>query len=368
MNSVVGVGQESERIRVLLVDDSPMALLLIRRTLAQDPQIEVVGTAEDGAEGLRLVHELQPDVVSTDLFMPVMDGLELTRRIMAESPRPVLVCSTAVQADNTINIFDLLQAGALDVFPKPRTGLDQGDLSGLVRKIRVLAGVKVFRSRSARSHQGASAILERVTRPQIVVVGVSTGGPRALQHLFGSLPAEFPLPILCVQHISGEFAEGLVNWLSGQSALTVRFARAGESFQPGTIYFPPPGQNLTVGTERDAVLLAIDEREVGPSVDATMLSVAATYGAGSVGILLTGMGSDGAKGMVAISQAGGMTIAQNAETSVIFGMPERAIAQGGAQRVLSLNDIAPTLVRLAHASRAGSTPGGMGPRTTVPGT
>ncbi len=150
--------QKNRQIRLLLVDDSPVALLLLRRAVTQDPQIVVVGTARDGAEGLRLVHELKPDVVSTDLHMPVMNGLELTRRIMAESPRPVLVCSTAVQSEHTTTVFDLLQAGALDVFPKPRTGLEDSNLAELIRKVKVLAGVTVFRNRRPISGTSSPAI------------------------------------------------------------------------------------------------------------------------------------------------------------------------------------------------------------------
>lgn len=341
--------QKNRQIRLLLVDDSPVALLLLRRALTQDPQIVVVGTARDGAEGLRMVHELKPDVVSTDLHMPVMNGLELTRRIMAESPRPVLVCSTAVQSEHTTTVFDLLQAGALDVFPKPRTGLEDSNLAELIRKVKILSGVKVFRTRSSVSGDLAAGTAPsgQARKPQAVVIGASTGGPGALHALFQALPANFPLPILCVQHIAGEFAKGLISWLAEQSKLTINFAQAGEPFQRGTITFPAPGCNLHVGPSGLATMTPLDADSIGSSVDVTMISGAHYWGAGTVGVLLTGMGSDGSQGMLAISRAGGITIAQNAETSVIFGMPERAIALGAAQSVLPLGEIAPALIRLA---------------------
>jgi len=344
--------QKNKQIRLLLVDDSPVALLLLRRAFTQDPQILVVGTARDGAEALRMVHELKPDVVSTDLHMPVMNGLELTRRIMAECPCPVLVCSTAVQSENATTVFDLLQAGALDVFPKPRTGLEDSNLSELIRKVKILSGVKVFRTRGVvPSDPAAGAGGESKTRtPQAVVIGASTGGPGALQTLFQALPASFPLPILCVQHIAGEFAKGLVSWLAEQSNLPIHFARAGEPFHRGTITFPAPGCNLSVGSSGLSIMTPLDADSLGASVDTTMISAAKYWGAGTVGVLLTGMGSDGAKGMLAISQARGITIAQNAETSVIFGMPERAIALGAVQSVLPLKEIAPALIRLAAVS------------------
>ncbi len=244
--------QKNKQIRLLLVDDSPVALLLLRRALTQDPQIVVVGTARDGAEGLRMVHELEPDVVSTDLHMPLMNGLELTRRIMAESPRPVLVCSTEVQSEHTTTVFDLLQAGALDVFPKPRTGLEDGNLAELIRKIKVLSGVKVFRSRRSAqdglSPIGATNGLSR--KPQAVVIGASTGGPGALQTLFQALPANFPLPILCVQHIAGEFAKGLVSWLADQSKLPINFAQAGKPISTGDDHLSSAGVQSACGAFR----------------------------------------------------------------------------------------------------------------------
>ncbi len=346
--------QKNKQIRLLLVDDSPVALLLLRRAVTQDPQIVVVGTARDGAEALRLVRELKPDVVSTDLHMPIMNGLELTQRIMAECPCPVLVCSTAVQSDNAGTVFDLLQAGALDVFPKPRTGLEGGNFSELIRKIKVLAGVTVFRNRRPISGTSSPAIHANLSesKPRAVVIGASTGGPGALQTLFQAIPGDFPLPILCVQHIAADFAKGLISWLADQSNLTVAFATAGEKFRPGSILFPAPGTNLLVSRSGMVELQPLAEDSVGPSVDMTMNSVASVYGSGAIGVLLTGMGSDGAQGMLAISQAGGMTIAQNAQTSVIFGMPERAIALGAVQSVLPLGEIAPTLLRLA-ANRSG---------------
>jgi two-component system chemotaxis response regulator CheB len=264
----------------------------------------------------------------------------------------VLVCSTEVQSEHTTTVFDLLQAGALDVFPKPRTGLEDGNLAELIRKIKVLSGVKVFRSRRAvhddLSPTGAANGLSR--KPQAVVIGASTGGPGALQTLFKALPANFPLPILCVQHIAGEFAKGLVSWLADQSKLPINFARGGESFQRGTITFPAPGCNLHVGPSGLIAMTPLDADSMGASVDATMMSAAKYWGAGTVGVLLTGMGSDGAQGMLAISRAGGTTIAQNAETSVIFGMPERAIALGAAQSVLPLGEIAPALLRLVAST------------------
>ncbi len=365
-------------IKVLIVEDSPVALIILKRIFASSEEIEVVGTASNGLEGLELIPKLQPDVICTDLHMARMNGLEFTREVMMNFPRPILVISSSVRERDTSTVFKLLEAGAVDVFPKPETGFksDYDRLrQELINKVKILSGVKVFtHHRNRRISQEKK--LESIDRQEIkitqqgrfrkadakprspllssrlqsstmklVAIGASTGGPQALQAILTQLPANFPLPGLCVQHISQGFLEGLVNWLDSQCSIGVKIASSGELLQPGIFYFPPEGHHLEVSSGGRCVCLA--GPPVGghrPSISVTLNSVARQYGSKAAGVLLTGMGRDGADGMLAIAKAGGLTIAQDEATSVIFGMPKEAIALDAAQHILPINSIAPLLI------------------------
>jgi two-component system chemotaxis response regulator CheB len=343
-------------IRVLLVDDSPSVVASMRRLLAQAPDIQVVGSAKDGLEALDLVTRLSPQVVCTDLRMPGLDGLGLTEAIMATDPRPILVVSGHLQEDEN-RVFQLLEAGAVDVFPKPgpdTTELQEHWARELASKIRILAGVRVFRRRprAPAALPTPAAAGQAHPRVRMVAIGASTGGPQALTALLSQVPRDFPAPILVVQHISQGFLEGLVEWLDHRAQLRVKIATEGETPQEGTIYFPPEGAHLEVdakGRLALAFLPAVDGHR--PSITHTMQSVARHYGAASLGVLLTGMGSDGAEGMRAIAEAGGVTIAQDESTSIVFGMPARAIALGAAKYVLPLGEIPRRLVAETRATK-----------------
>lgn len=351
-----GTGRD---IRVLLVDDSPIAIELIRRMLATAPEIVIVGAASNGVEALALIPQVRPDVICTDLHMPTMNGLELIREVMARHPLPILVLSISVQADQKHNIFQMLEAGALDILAKPRGGL-QADFGvtahDLITKIRVLSGVKVIGRRRAAGDAVAkptppSLAGPAAPAPHIIGIGASTGGPQALQRILGHLPADFPLPLLCVQHIAEGFMQGLVDWLADCCRIRVRTADEGAQPLAGTAYFPPHDRHLEiddVGTFRCSSALPFAGHR--PSVDIAFGSLARRYGATAVGVLLTGMGQDGAQGMLDIARAGGLTIAQDEESSVVFGMPRRAIELGAARHVLPLDQIGPALCALAAGS------------------
>ncbi|MEM9274821.1 MAG: chemotaxis protein CheB [Cyanobacteria bacterium P01_F01_bin.143] len=249
-------------IKVFLAEDSPVALNILQRILDTAPEIEVVGVARNGKIALEQIPQLQPDVICTDLLMGKMDGLELTRQLMAKYPRPILVISQAVQSTDTNNIGQLLAAGAVDVFPKPNTGLledYQQQRQALIEKIRILAGVRVFTKRlrsSAQATQEKAKLQQKRdvsdfdafdsivanSRNQhnykIIGIGVSTGGPNATEEIFSTLPANFPLPIVCVQHISEGFLDNLISWLDSISPLKVKIAEPGEFPTLGNIYFP----------------------------------------------------------------------------------------------------------------------------------
>ncbi|MGF1512638.1 MAG: chemotaxis-specific protein-glutamate methyltransferase CheB [Elainellaceae cyanobacterium] len=353
-------------IRVLLVEDSLIALTVLRRILESSPDIEVVGTAQSGIEALALIPDAKPDVICTDFHMPKMNGLEFTTQVMVRHPLPILVVSASVEEkEDAHRIFQLLEAGAVDMLPKPNTGLQAENIllkKSLISKVKVLSGVKVFRKKQSTAtsdpalnsdgpnHRLISKALADAKRnnPKIIVVGASTGGPLALQKVFAPLPAKFSLPIICVQHIGTGFLQGLIDWLSANCRLSVQIAPAGKVPQPGHIYFPPEQQHLELD-ERGQFVYSQSPLVDGhrPSVTTTFSSAAHFYRQKAVGILLTGMGRDGASGMKKITDLGGFTIAQDEATSIVFGMPKEAISIGAASQVLPIQAIAPALLKLA---------------------
>jgi two-component system chemotaxis response regulator CheB len=345
-------------IRVLLVDDSPLALYCLQRVLARTPDIRVVGTALNGREALPLVAGLSPDVICLDLHMPVMNGLEFTRTVMASTPRPILVVSVSVEP-GTPGVFKLLEAGAVDVLSKPGI-LEAEDAcfaAEFAAKVRVVAGVQVFRRHQATSAASPPPAIEpmKAGLATLAVLGASTGGPQALQKILGALPAGFPLPLICVQHIGGEFLPELLAWLNQATPLKVGLAIAGEYPSPGSVHFPPADKHLEF--DRSGRFILTQSSPCGghrPSVTVSMKAAARQFGAGAVGVLLTGMGRDGAEGLSSIAKAGGLTIAQDEATSVVFGMPGEAVALGAARYVLPLERIAPTLVALVKDCRKAS--------------
>jgi two-component system chemotaxis response regulator CheB len=352
----------SAPVSVLLVDDSLVALTILSRMLSTSPDIQVVGKARSGREALDLIPRLQPAVICTDLNMPDMDGLQLTKQVMERFPRPILVVSAAVHPEDADNVFRLLEAGAIDVLPKPRGGLaadEQAVAQELIRKIKIIAGVVALTRRQKTGSdrtplQNGPPSAPPPARPHIVAIGASTGGPQALRAILAQLPADFPAPVLCVQHISDGFLGGLVNWLAASCTMPVKIARSGEQPIPGTVYFPQEGTHLEI--DKGGRLVCSQKAPVDghrPSVTATFRSVAEYSGDAAIGVLLTGMGSDGAQGMQAIFQAGGITLAQNEESSVIFGMPKQAIALGAVKYVLPLNKIAFMLPEFLVSSRRG---------------
>lgn len=353
-----------EQVRVLLVDDSPLALAMLKRVLDADPRLEVIGTASDGINALEAVKTLSPDVVCTDFHMPRMNGLELTRRLMETTPLPILVVSVSVQDDQTQNIYDMLRAGAVDVFAKPRGAatLTPTAAKAFCDSVYFVSGVKVqtrqSRPRSRLSNERVTDMQPRKApeyaserafkkTPKIVAIGGSTGAPRVYATILPKLGSHFPAPIVCVQHISEGFAESLVSWLDQMNGMSVKIAADGERLLPGVAYFPPEKSHLIVRSGR--VFCKTEEpRRNGhrPSVDVLFESLLQAYDPHSViAVLLSGMGRDGAEGLAALHANGAHTIAQSAETCAVFGMPNEANKLGGVDRFLDPDQIAPALIR-----------------------
>jgi len=332
-------------VRVLVADDSALFRELIAGVVTADPGFELAAVAGDGEEAARLVKRLRPDVITMDLNMPDADGFAGIARIMAETPTPILVL-TAHPSEGAG--FRALSLGALDILEKPPERANLLDYGRTLRtRLRLLAGVKVIRHPRGLKDR-ISAAPRRAEPPELVVMGASLGGPRALAAILTRLPASFPLPVAVVQHIAVGFTGGLAGWLDQECALAVAEAVEGEPLRPGRVVLAPSGRHLLV--ERGQVHLS-DAPPVDtfkPSVNPLFVSAARHYGPRACGVLLTGMGRDGAEGLKVIKDRGGTALVQDEATSAVFGMPRAAIELGAADRVLPLSEIPRALVELAR--------------------
>jgi two-component system chemotaxis response regulator CheB len=345
-----------KKVRVVVADDSLVAREMLSQILSSDPKIEVVGEAHDGAQAVEMVARLKPDLVTMDIHMPKMDGLEATERIMAFTPTPILVVSSSVHGEGMGRAFDALTLGALEVIKKPEPR-DWADLERigreLLRKVKILANVRVITHvRGRRDHHGYSAkpVAAGHSERSTVAIGSSTGGPSALLSVFERLPAGFSAPILVAQHIAEGFVPGLVEWLDAACAVRVVQAEAGMVPEPGTVYLAPTGRNLVLTGTKLRLEAPGAEQLYVPSADTLFESVAKTCGKSAVGVLLTGMGADGAKGLKRLHDAGAATIAQDEETSTVFGMPKAAIELGAVDRVVAINDVADAICELVASA------------------
>jgi two-component system chemotaxis response regulator CheB len=354
------------RIRALVVEDSLTVRKRLCEVLASDGGIEVVGEAADGRRGIELARELRPDVITVDMILPVMSGLAVTEYVMAHFPTPILIVSASTNRGELFKTYEALSAGAVDVLDKPRADApDDGawerqflDTVKLVSRIRVITHP---RGRlTGLSRRPSEPVLPLALAPprtsagpalRLVAVGASTGGPAALLDVLGRLPARYPLPILLVIHIGENFAPAFGDWLGGQLSVPVAYVRDQQPLpavgEPG-VWLAPPDRHMVVRGGRLLLTHTPERHSCRPSVDVLFESVASELGPAAVGCLLTGMGRDGAAGLLAMRLTGGHTIAQDEATSVVFGMPREAILLGAAQQVLPLGEIGPRLAALAH--------------------
>ena len=344
-------------VRVLIVDDSPTARMLLKALLESDPQITVIGMAVNGQEGVQQALALKPDLITMDIRMPVMNGFEATRRIMELCPTPIIVVSSSVETSDLQITFNAVRAGALDVVEKPRGFRDQdyeAIRSRLTTAVKLMAEVKVIRRRFAidrppptRPVQAGPGAARGTRTLSLLAIGSSTGGPAALNAIFKALPAAFPLPIVIVQHMSAGFMGGLVSWLQGESKLPLKMAAHNEHLRPGTIYCAPDDTHIElIGRNLFWLNTGPMLNHVRPSVDVLFNSVAKYNAAETAAVLLTGMGEDGAVGLKAIHDRGGLTIAQDEATSVVYGMPKAAALLGAVDHILPLDQIAPMLLEV----------------------
>jgi two-component system chemotaxis response regulator CheB len=349
------------KIRVLVVDDSVTVRKHLVEVLTGDPDLEVVGEGKDGKEAIELCQKLRPHVLTLDMMLPVMTGLAATEYIMAHCPTPILIVSASTNRGELFRTYDALAAGAVDVLEKPKDGDVADDwehrfLSAvkLVSKIKVITHVRAKLREQGRAVTGLTPIppelLGERARCAVVAIGVSTGGPAAIQQILREMPPRFPIPILLVIHIGEPFGVALAEWLDGQSRLRVAYAKEGEPLPPmgeGRVIMAPPDVHLILRGGRLRLTTTPERHSCRPSVDVLFESLAQELGDRVAACLLTGMGRDGAAGLLAVRRAGGMTLAQDEATSVVFGMPREAILLGAAERVLPLERFAPTIAALA---------------------
>jgi two-component system, chemotaxis family, protein-glutamate methylesterase/glutaminase len=349
-------------IRVLIVDDSAFMRTALSRMIASDPGICIVGTASTGIEALEMLPSLNPDVITLDVQMPGLDGLQTLTRIMAEFPRPVIMVSsvTVKDADTT---FSALAAGAFDYVPKELSTSTLSVLhlrNDLIAKVRAAAesrapGALVI-PRKTPASIGLPAREALLPASAIVALGISTGGPKALQDILPILPADTPVPILVVQHMPPGFTAPFAKRLNSLCAVSVREAKHGEVVQPGVVYIAPAGTHLTVDRGSSRTLTCLSDKPENqlhvPSVDIMMQSVASAYHSLAMGIIMTGMGSDGMQGMSAIHREGGLTVGQDELSCAVYGMPRACAEMRILDRVVPLAEIPREILQATHYRRA----------------
>lgn len=356
-----------EPIRILVVDDSPVARIYLRQVLESDSALQVVGEARDGLEAQDMAARLLPDLITMDVFMPVLDGLEAIEQLMADMPTPILVVTAARGPTADHLTFQALSRGALDLVVKPDGGPTNDEQERrLIGMVKFLASVPVVRHVSgafkamSHSEEGHSSLMSlevpahpaKIRKdPEVVGIAASTGGPAAIGRILGNLPASFPVGIAVVQHIPPGFVEGMAGWLDRLCNLDVRVARDGEQLMAGRVLLAPDNAHLTFAARGVVTLEDPNEDEIYcPSGNRLLNSMARIYRGASMGVVLTGLGEDGAAGIRAIKNEGGATIAQDHESSIVFGMPGAAIATGCVDTICHIAGMAKLLTE-----RTGST-------------
>jgi len=348
-------------VRVLVVEDSPTIRSRLCEVLAADAGIEIAGVAANGHAAVDMTRRLAPDVITMDIVLPGMSGLAATEHIMAHMPTPILVVSSAENRSELFTTYDALAAGAVDVLDKPRGDATDADWEQRLRmSVRLVSRVAVITHPRAKlttlgqpAHTGPARSWPAAGgrhAGEIIAIGASTGGPGAIVDVLRALPADFSVPVLLVQHISAGFAGAFVEWLGRQIHRTVTCAGDGEPVAAGMVVIAPADRHLTVRAGRLRLSDGPERHSCRPSVDTLFESLATEYGAAAIGCLLTGMGRDGAVGLLAMRRQGAWTIAQDEASCVVYGMPREAVLLGAAHEVLPPAEIGAQLVELTGRS------------------
>jgi two-component system chemotaxis response regulator CheB len=340
-------------IKVLIVDDSKVVQEFMSHLLSSDPDIQVIGIASTGDEAIEFAKEKRPDVITMDIHMPGMDGYEATRAIMETVPTPVVIVSGSLLITDVAKSFSLFETGALAIVLRPPGMEHSGFLSArkaLIQTVKLMSEIKVVRRFPKQMHQriqttnSLQAEIPKFKDIQLIAIGASTGGPVALQTILLNLSKNFPVPVLIVQHIAKGFVNGLRDWLADSSMLSVNIAKDGELLEPGNVYLAPDDFQMGIIPGPKISLLKLPpENGLCPSVSYLFRSVAEVVGSKAIGVLLTGMGKDGAKELKTMKEKGCFTIAQDEASCVVFGMPGEAVKIGAVVQVLSPDKIAQTL-------------------------
>lgn len=342
MNSI---GSNSKRaVKVLIVEDSPIYQKILRNILAETDEFEVVAIASNGLEAIKFASIYHPDVISMDILMPVMDGIEATKQIMQSQPVPIVIVSNIYQTNDTDMAIKELQAGAVYILPKPSGPADPNHSKDAVKyrnTLRLMSEIKVVKRHDRPYDKTPPVSVREETRcsnPEeikIIAIGASAGGPESIRIILSNLSDSVKAPVVIVQHIDPHFIDGFISWLNSHSRLPVKAAEAGELVLPGRVYIAPGGKHMLLN-KGGIVSLTDDLKSNGhiPSIDALFESVSKSFGEKSIGVLLSGMGRDGAEGLKRLNQSGSFTMVQNEESSLVYGMPNEAVKLGAACKIL----------------------------------
>ena len=339
---------KSKKIEVMVVEDSMVARELLVHILESSPDISVIATAKNGVEALKRLETYSPDLITMDVNMPEMDGLEATARILEQYPIPIIIVSAALDPEERANTFKIIEVGALALLDKPH-GITDPDFEkqaqSIVEMVKMMSEIKIMKRKQKVKSTPASKTRPNLNKKfDIAAIGVSTGGPPVLKEIFSKISPAFPLPILVVQHIADGFDQSLVDWLNIYSKLPIHIAKQDEQIVHGHIYMAPSGKHMTISKLRHISLIPMSESDKHcPSVGKLFQSVSNIYSQNAVGIILSGMGNDGVPELKMMKDKGALTIAQDRESSIIHGMPGEAIKIGAATNVQSIEEIIQTL-------------------------
>lgn len=330
--------KKTEKVRVLIVDDSIVVREVMREILSTDLEIKVVGEAENGKVAIEMVLEKNPNIVLMDIMMPVMDGLEATKRIMEVHPVPILIMSSLIEDPPSGRFtFKAIKSGAADVLKKPKRileGVEEGVRKQIIEKVKYIAGIGILKVESIKKVSTFPSL-----RKKILLIGASAGGPRAVVSVLKGLKKDFPAPVGVAQHMASDFVEGFSRWLEEEISLKVCLVEKSESLLQGVVYVPSGGCHAVIKEGKIFAERSNNPIEITPSVDILFHSAARYFGEGCVGVVLSGIGKDGAEGAREILKTGGFVLAQDETSSTVYGMPKAAVEIGGVKTILPISEI-----------------------------